>query len=172
MKVKKVSNLNRYICHEIRDELDTFIIHVHFLRNLKTSKLKTFSKTCVLSKHKKRMKLIKLPVIFEVLSNIVKTLSNIYNDEAYWELWPSQNSLCRHFQAYSGDIQQYSAMLRSIFSHFQTYWETLRHIDRYFRNYWEILRHTESYPEHCATLAHTTVPYSELFKASWKACRI
>ena len=161
MKIKKVSNLNRYICHEIRNELDTFIIHVHFLRNLKISKLKTFSKTCVLSKHKRRMKLIKLPVIFEVLSNIVKTLSNIYNDETYWELWPSQN-LCRHFQIYSGDIQQYSAKLRPIFSHFQTNWETLRHIDRHFRNYCEILRHTESYPEHCVTLAHNRAIFRTL----------
>ena len=31
MKVKKVSK-----CHEIRNELDTIIIHAHFLRNLKS----------------------------------------------------------------------------------------------------------------------------------------
>ena len=30
------------MCHEIGNELDTIIIHAHFLRNLKTSKLKTF----------------------------------------------------------------------------------------------------------------------------------
>ena len=41
MKVKEVSNLNRYMCHEIRNESDT-ITHANFLRNLKTSKLETF----------------------------------------------------------------------------------------------------------------------------------
>ena len=55
-KVKKVSILNRSMCHEIGNELDTIIIHAHFLRNLETSKLKHFSKTCVFSKSKKRMK--------------------------------------------------------------------------------------------------------------------
>ena len=41
MKVKKVSNLNRYMCHEIRNEIDIIIVHAHFSRNLKTPSLKT-----------------------------------------------------------------------------------------------------------------------------------
>ena len=42
MKVIKVSNLNRYMSHEIRNELDIIIIHTQFSRNLKKLKLKTF----------------------------------------------------------------------------------------------------------------------------------
>ena len=41
MEVKKVSNLNRCMCHKVRNELDIIIVHAHFLRNLKTSNLKT-----------------------------------------------------------------------------------------------------------------------------------
>ena len=33
--------VSRWLCHEIRNELDIIIIHAHFLRNLKTSNLKT-----------------------------------------------------------------------------------------------------------------------------------
>ena len=46
--------------HEIRNELDIIIVHAHFSRNLKTSILES----------KKRMKLVKLAVIFEVFQKL------------------------------------------------------------------------------------------------------
>ena len=50
MKVKKVSNLNRKMCHEIRNELDIISVHAHFSRNRKScknAKLRNYVKSSI-----------------------------------------------------------------------------------------------------------------------------
>ena len=76
---------------------------------------------------------IQNPGIFNIWG-ILKTFTNIYDNEAYWEPCQSQNSLFRHFQAYSGTIS----------SHFQGHWRTLRQIEAYLdiiETQWAMLSH-------------------------------
>ena len=92
------------------------------------------------------------PGIFNVWG-IFKTLSNILDDEAYWEPWLNQNSLLRHFQAYSGT-----------FSNIKPCSGILTDIEAYsgiIEAYCAILR--QIYSELCVTLAYTMVPYSGLW---------
>ena len=89
--------------------------------------------------------------IFNVY-NIFKTLSNIQDDEAYWETRFSQNSSFKHSQAYSEifiNIQAFSGISRDI----KAYWGIFRH--------WGILSHIQTYSKVSVALAYITMSYSE-----------